>query len=155
LVLFKLKMRSAQRIKEQVLAHFFAGMTVKEFDILCYRFCLERLPQLIRPSALERIRYHQEQEHLVYIVSASVENWVRPWAHQHGVSVIASRLDNRAGIITGKLAGLNCNGPEKVARIQKEVYVPSDIRVYAYGDTSGDRPMLALATDRGFRIFND
>ena len=50
------------------------------------------------------------------------------------------------------LAGPNCRAREKVVRLQ-EVF-GEDVRLTAaYGDTSGDAEMLAIADERGYRVF--
>ena len=54
--------------------------------------------------------------------------------------------------VTGALEGANCRGPEKVARLRAALGV--DVRLEAaYGDSDGDREMLALADDAGLRVF--
>jgi phosphatidylglycerophosphatase C len=56
------------------------------------------------------------------------------------------------GRITGALDGPNCRGPEKVVRLQAAF--GQDVRLAAaYGDTAGDREMLAIAETRGYRVF--
>ncbi|MDB5447022.1 MAG: family hydrolase, partial [Phenylobacterium sp.] len=53
---------------------------------------------------------------------------------------------------TGAFATPNCRGPEKAARLQAR-FGP-DVRLEAaYGDTSGDREMLAIARTAGYRVF--
>ncbi len=70
-----------------------------------------------------------------------------------GITVLGSRLEIRDGRLTGRLAGKNCNGNEKVCRIREAVTLTPYQAVYAYGDSSGDREMLALAHHKGFREF--
>ena len=71
----------------------------------------------------------------------------------NGVDLLATRLEVKEGVLTGKIAGVNCHGEEKVRRI-KEAY-PKDAltKVYAYGDTKGDLPMLRLADIRFYKPF--
>jgi phosphatidylglycerophosphatase C len=50
------------------------------------------------------------------------------------------------------LNGPNCRAKEKVVRL-KEIF-GEDVRLTAaYGDTSGDTEMLAIADERGYRVF--
>ena len=54
--------------------------------------------------------------------------------------------------VTGAFAGENCRGAEKVNRL-RAAFGP-DVRLRAaYGDTSGDTEMLAIAEEPGFRAF--
>jgi len=56
------------------------------------------------------------------------------------------------GRVTGAFLGPNCRGPEKVARLQAE-FGPDVRLTAAYGDTSGDREMLQIADEAGYRVF--
>jgi phosphatidylglycerophosphatase C len=60
-------------------------------------------------------------------------------------TVLATRLEVDAdGRLTGRLVGANCRGPEKVARLRE--WRSGELVVdFAYGDSAGDREMLALA----------
>jgi phosphatidylglycerophosphatase C len=54
--------------------------------------------------------------------------------------------------VTGAFAGPNCRGEEKVRRLR--VAFGDGVRLAAaYGDTSGDAEMLAIADKPGFRVF--
>lgn len=87
------------------------------------------------------------------VVSASPENWIQKWSFSEGLELIASKLEVNNGKITGKILGKNCHGVEKLKRI-KEKYIIEDYKViYAYGDTSGDRPMLNVATHSFYKPF--
>lgn len=145
LVRLKLGRQTAQESKEQVLRHFFGGMSEAQFAESCLRFCRERLPALVREPALAAIRKHQQQGRQVVVVTASARDWVAPWCEALGIDCIASRLEIVDGRITGRLSGANCNGQEKVIRIRQQFNLYDYTDIYAYGDTNGDRPMLALA----------
>ncbi|MEW6528158.1 MAG: haloacid dehalogenase-like hydrolase [Spirochaetota bacterium] len=61
------------------------------------------------------------------------------------------RLEVKYGLLTGKFFGKNCYGPQKVKRI-KEIYNLYDYqKIYAYGDSKGDKEMLAIADERIYR----
>lgn len=155
LALHKLKLISAQRAKEIFLAHFFGGMTETEFDDLGRSFARTRIPDIVRPAATEAIRSHKNDKSRIIVVSASAQNWMMPWALNEGLEVLATRLEVVDGKITGKITGLNCNGDEKVNRI-RGLLNPADYpTIVAYGDTKGDLPMLALATEKHFMPFRD
>lgn len=153
LVLFKMKLISSQRMKEIVLRHFFRNTPANEFQRQCTEFCRDRLPALLRPKALNALAWHKAEGHIVYIVTASAENWVAPWSNSLGIPCLGSRLEVAEGRLTGNLQGLNCNGDEKVCRIREAVHLTTFNTVYAYGDSNGDQAMLALAQHKGFRAF--
>jgi phosphatidylglycerophosphatase C len=153
LTLFKAGVISNSKAKQIVMAHFFKGTSVAEFNNVCLAFANERVPPLIRPKALEEIRQHKANGHKVIIVSASPENWVRPWAESLQVECIATRLEVVSGKLTGRFEGMNCHGEEKVLRVQKYLDTKEYPVIYTYGDTSGDRPMLALGTHSHYKPF--
>ncbi|MBV8251102.1 MAG: HAD family hydrolase [Chitinophaga sp.] len=156
LLAFKMKRIPAQQMKERVLTHFFGTMSEVAFAEGCNRFCREALPTLIREQALQTIRQHQQQGHDVVVVTASATHWVAPWCEAIGIKCIGSELEVRDQVITGKLQGINCNGDEKVKRIRAVYNLEDYTNVYAYGDSSGDKPMLALAGNYAhFRPFRE
>lgn len=104
----------------------------------------------LRDDTVARLRWHLDNGHLVVIVSASYEDYLRPVAAQLGdVAVLGTRLEVDDGVCTGRLAGANCRGAEKVRRLERWLAERSldrgDLTVFAYGDSSGDREMLAWA----------
>ena len=153
LVLFKLKLVSSHTMKEIFLRYFFKGAAVGAFREKCAAFCRERLPALIRPGALAAIKEHQEKGHQVVIVTASAQDWVGPWCEKMNITCIATQLEVKNEQLTGNILGLNCNGDEKVCRIKNEYDLELFENIFAYGDSSGDKAMLAIAGTRRFKPF--
>jgi HAD superfamily hydrolase (TIGR01490 family) len=145
LVAYKLKIISNQRAKEKVLQYFFKGMTITDFQNLCDRFALERIPTLIRPQAIKEIKELVQKQVKVVIVSASPEYWIKKWSDTIPAQLIATRLDIQQQKLTGKISGINCHGTEKVRRIKENFELNDFDEIYAFGDSSGDKPMLGLA----------
>ncbi|HET9772046.1 MAG TPA: HAD-IB family hydrolase, partial [Acidimicrobiia bacterium] len=93
-----------------------------------------------------RVDWHRAEGHELVLVSASPELYVAPIGQRLGFEdVIATRLEVDAdGRLTGRLLGSNCRGPEKVARLRQ--WRDEGLVVdFAYGDSAGDRELLALA----------
>jgi phosphoserine phosphatase len=67
--------------------------------------------------------------------------------------VLASEVEIINGQLTGRLLGDNCWGPSKLAAIQANFGAAP--LVAAYGDTRGDKEMLAAAQNPSFRIFEE
>ena len=153
LIAYKLKVISNQRAKERVLTFFFGRCPVDTFTAWCDRFSVEILPGLIRPGALEEIKRLQTAGIDVVIVSASPENWIRPWTTAMQLSLLATRLEVSGDRLTGKIEGVNCHGKEKVRRIEAAYELKEYSKIYAYGDTKGDLPMLSLADIRFYKPF--
>ena len=150
---YKTKLLSNHRAKEIMLQFFFKGTDVSEFEEICNQFTKEKLPALIRQPALKEIHQHQQNNTKVVVVSASPVNWVSPWCKQLNIECIATHLQVKNEKITGKILGRNCSGDEKVNCIKAKYNLAEFSKIYAYGDTSGDLPMLALSTHKFYKPF--
>mgnify|MGYP002412433442 CR=1 FL=1 len=71
-----------------------------------------------------------------------------------GFDLLATQLEIKDHKLTGCYAGQNCHGEEKVRRIKAVYDLAQFDKIYAYGDTSGDKPMLALAHQSFYKHFN-
>lgn len=139
--------------KERVLRWFFRNETVENFNQKSADFCKHVVPALIRPKALTQIRQYLEEGSTVVVISASAENWVRPWCSAHGLNCLATQLEIKNNRITGNISGFNCYGAEKEKRI-RACYALSDFdEIIAYGDSRGDLEMLALANQQHYKPF--
>lgn len=142
---------SAQTAKEAILSHFWRGKpscTLQKFAE-SYK---GRVNEITRKEAREAIAYHKKNGDITAIVSASVADWIEPWARENGLhEVIASRMEILDGVFTGKLAGKNCNSAEKVVRVREKFDLSEFSSIYVYGDSRGDREMLALGTKKFYR----
>jgi len=148
-----LKKIKNDKFKEMVLTQYYKGWETEKFENLAQDYSRNQLPKIMKKVALDRISWHQKEGHRVVIVSASMRRWLKPWCDDHGLELISTELESRDGKITGKLSTPNCYGPEKVIRIKAFLNLDEYEFVYAYGDSSGDKEMLALAVEPYFRHF--
>lgn len=152
-ILFKLKLISSQRLKEIFLSFFFTGEREDIFRQRSREFSLNVIPKMIRQKALERIILHQQNNDRVVVVSASMNEWLEPWCHKTGIECIATHMDYQDHLVNGKIAGLNCNGEEKVARIKEKIDLKDYSPIIAYGNSGGDEAMLKLADEGHYHLF--
>ena len=150
---YLLKLISVQTAKEKVFKRFFRNEGVVEFEAACNHFVEEVVPIIERPKAVLEIRKLQENGVEVVVISASAEQWLKPWCKKVGATLISTKLEIKNGKLTGRIDGKNCRGKEKVNRIQATYDLNSYDEVYAYGDTKGDKPMLGLATFAFYQPF--
>ncbi len=138
--------RDRDRLKALAAAAAFRG---RRYDDLCAAgaaFAEMVHERWLRTDTLEVLQRHLADGDRTVLVSASFEVYLRPLAALLGVDdVLATRLDVRDGIVTGALDGPNCRGPEKVVRLHEWLDDRSSVRLVAYGDSAGDREMLADA----------
>jgi len=142
---YKVGLVAGERMKEKVLTRFFKGLSPETLEQMGEKYVREALWGIIRESAVEKIREHQGKGDEVVIVTASIAQYVKPLAFELGVGLIATELEVRDGLLTGRLSGVNCSGPEKVRRIREAFDLEKFSSIYAYGDSPNDREMLAIA----------
>lgn len=153
LTAYKLKLISNNTAKEKLFTRFFGDMPVSVFNDYCQQFA-RKIPLLVNPDAIKKLNFHLQNGHRVIIVSASIENWILPWAQKNGVhEVLATRVEVVNGRLTGKFLSPNCYGAEKVIRLKAAYPAIADYQVYAYGDSNGDKELLSLAHNKFYRCF--
>ena len=146
--------RDRGRIKAASVREFLSGVTRDQLDAEAEAYAAHIYNRFMRPDALACWQdWGRKGAHRV-IVTASPTQTVAPFARRLGAeNLIGTALEFDAeGEITGAFVGDNCRGQEKVRRL-KAVYGDNVIVLAAYGDTSGDTEMLAMAQAPGFRVF--
>lgn len=151
LILMKLHLYPNWKAKQKIFSWFFKGMKINEFDLLCQTFAQQN-QHLLRPEGKEKVRKILEEDDItVLVISASIDNWVRPFFDEFGenIRVIGTQIEIKTDRVTGRFTTKNCYGQEKVNRLkalypQRETY-----ELIAFGDSRGDKELLAYA-DKGF-----
>lgn len=159
LVLMKLHLYPNWKAKQQIFAHLFAGMRIEKFDALCRGFA-EESQHLLRPKGITLIHEALVAGAQVFIVSASIDNWVRPFfdiRNLKGVQVLGTQIEVEDGKLTGNFKSNNCYGKEKVHRIAEALkpFERSEYEIEAFGDSRGDKEMLAFADKGHFKPFRE
>jgi phosphatidylglycerophosphatase C len=155
LAAYKVKIISNQLAKEKILKYFFEGMDFTLFQQACNDFADKALPAIIRPEAIAEIEKLKASGFEIVVVSASAESWIKKWSDTVGATLIASKLEVKDNKITGNIAGRNCNGSEKASRIKSAYDLSQYNEIYSYGDSKGDKAMLALATKPAYKPFRE
>lgn len=159
LVMMKLHLYPNWKAKQQIFAHLFAGMRIEKFDALCRGFAEEN-QHLLRPKGITLMHEALVAGAQVFIVSASIDNWVRPFfdiRNLKGVQVLGTQIEVEDGKLTGNFKSNNCYGKEKVHRIAEALksFERSEYEIEAFGDSRGDKEMLAFADKGHFKPFRE
>ena len=144
LVLMKLRLYSNGKAKQRLFSWFFRGMPIETFDALCQSFALSHR-HLLRPETVRLLQQALSEGSEVLVVSASIDNWVQPFFPT--VTVLGTQIEVIDGCLTGRFLTPNCYGQEKVSRILALHPDRSAYRLIAYGDSRGDRELLAFADE--------
>lgn len=117
-------------------------------------FACEHIPTWLRKPAIQRLRWHQRQGHTTVLVSNSAESYLRYVGAGLGIEhVFGTRFEKRDGVLTGRIVDESCVHGEKVVRLRERFGDLSRYYIYAYGDSTGDRELLAIADQPYFRPF--
>jgi phosphatidylglycerophosphatase C len=145
--------RRRDAAKARLLRRTLAGRPDAEVRTAGERFADETVDRRLRHDAPGRIDWHRDQGHELVLVSASLTHYLDPVAERLGFdAVLATELEvGPDGLLTGELVGANVRGHEKVRRLEGWLGDHRPAFVWAYGDSAGDRELLARA-DRGTKV---
>lgn len=148
--------RDRGRIKAASVREFLHGVDRRTLEVEAARFADQAWPRLMRPDALKVWDDWGRRGACRVIVTASPTTTVAPFAARLGAEALLGTelVFDANDRITGAFAGPNCRGAEKVRRL-KAAYGDAMTLAAAYGDTSGDAEMLAMAQEAGFRVFRE
>jgi HAD superfamily hydrolase (TIGR01490 family) len=153
LATYTLRFISNHVAKEKLIAHFFSEWSSDLFCGIARRYSCEEIDKIMRPKALEKIRWHQDQGHEVVVVSASIDCWLEAWCTNHNITLICTQLEIKDYKVTGKFSTLNCHGIEKVRRLREVYDLSLYEKIYAYGDSFGDKELLRIADESFYKPF--
>ena len=163
LVLMKLHLYPNYLAKQRLFAWYFKGMSIDNFDLVCRRFAHHN-QRLMRQKALDKLREIFHNNETLCVVSASIDNWVRPFfeniskASRSDFRVIGTEVEvDTDGVLTGRFRTHNCYGAEKVRRVLEAMPQlksnRDDFWVVACGDSRGDKELLEFADEAHFKPF--
>lgn len=160
LVLMMMGLYSNGKAKQRIFSHCFKGMLERDFNALCQAFA-DGHSSILRTDMLKKVAQALDDGAHVMVVSASIRNWVTPMLDSYfdinptesidtpppSITVVGTEIEVINGRLTGLFSTPNCHGPEKVRRIESLVPHRQSYYVVAYGDSRGDKEMLAWADE--------
>lgn len=141
----------ADSAKERLFHALLAGRDLDQVTEVSRAFAVEHLEHEGRAGVIERLEWHRSKGHAVVIVSASPQIYVDVVGEvlrANGALGTRLAVDPR-GNLTGSYLGKNCRGREKMRRLTEWIEArgyPVEPVIYAYGNSRGDRRLLAGAT---------
>lgn len=149
LLAWKLGLCSNSTAKQCLFSHIFKGFDYDRFVEAGERFA-SVINSEINPEVVAALERHLRQGDTTVIATASMAEWISPWAVSIGVDqVIATKpeiSDNRR--LTGRFATPNCHGVEKLRRISQAIPRLDFALTTVYTDSMADRPLLDAAGHR-------
>lgn len=152
-VMVLLGMTDRDRFKARLIRALFVGESVERVREVGRAHAAEIL-SWVRPAAIKRIAWHKAQGDRLIMVSASLDIYLEPVAKALGFDDLLCTSPSTDDLVfDGNLLGGNCRGPVKVSRLKGLLGNLSDFDLSAYGDSAGDREMLAIADHAHYRTF--
>ncbi|MDR6967666.1 HAD superfamily phosphoserine phosphatase-like hydrolase [Flavobacterium arsenatis] len=145
LIAMKIKLMSNEKVKIKFISYFFGRMKEAVFLNFCESFALNHISKNLDPKLFFSFIKHLENRDTIYIVTASIPEWIAPWSNKFGVEVIGTKIEIIDSSLTGNFSSKNCYGKEKVNRITHEINLDNFTSIYTYGSGKGDAEMLKLS----------
>ncbi len=149
LMLYAMRLYPNWKAKRRLFTTCFAGWNIKEFQSKALLFA-QKNRSLLRANTEEVLISFLNAGVKVYIITASMETWVKPFFSNYpSITYLSTLPEVKGEVLTGSFASPNCYGKEKVRRLlaiepQRESYF-----LFVFGDSQGDKDLLALS-DKGF-----
>jgi phosphatidylglycerophosphatase C len=150
-IVVSLVRRDRDRLKSVATDVALRGVTVDRLDTAARDLAAVVAAQRLRPDTTARLQWHREAGHRVVLVSASYAVYLDHLGVALGADAVLGTLIevDGDGLCTGRLVGANCRAGEKRRRLVEwldaEGLERDDVVIWAYGDSRGDRELLAWA----------
>ncbi|MCP3895651.1 MAG: HAD-IB family phosphatase [Bacteroides sp.] len=148
---YKLGIVSGTVVRAAIVRLGLSGVPYDHYERKGREFASLVLPKVIRPEALEWIKWHKGQGDVVVVVSGALDIYLTQWCRSQGVECICSTLEHRNGVLTGRYLGAQCVQSEKARQVGARFDIGSFAEVFAYGDTAEDKELLALASQKFYQ----
>jgi phosphatidylglycerophosphatase C len=152
-VLYRMKFKSYLHLKNKRLHIHTSKFTESEFLNLTENYYKNCFKYLLNPNAIDRINWHKNQGHEVWIISASYDFLLYKWSIESSVNLIT----NKTTVVNSKriILGEDVNFNAKVEYLMSKVDLKEYLDIYAYGDSEGDIAMLNIANYKYFKPFRN
>lgn len=156
LVGYALRLVRNDTAKQKLMLATLRGKSTSAMHDWTTQWLARDFPGQLREDAMARLAWHQQQGHCCVLVSASPDIYLQRVARQMGFdALICTEMQVKSGQLTGLMDTPNCHGEQKVIRLKawlgQRFGSVENLLLYAYGDTSGDKPMLRMASHAWYR----
>ncbi len=146
-IFYKLQIVSIESL-QKVAMQFYKGQSIEKFENIAEAFYFSDLKPLLSNKTVRKLKEHQQQDHVVVLLSASVRYYLNYVVNDFGIEhLLCTDLEvGKDGLLTGLPQGKSYIGPQKaVAAKQLASRLGIDLNhSYAYGDHISDLPILQL-----------
>ncbi|MES2761460.1 MAG: HAD-IB family phosphatase [Bacteroidota bacterium] len=148
-ILHKVKIISAKRFKISILSLFLKHKKREWIEDSGERFIsFLHADKIIKTDLIDKILFYKNEQYTIYIVSASLDIWIKPFCQKYGINYICTEIKYSDDIFLGELNTNNCNYEEKKKRVSQNINISDFDKIIVYGDSNGDKKMMELATEQ-------
>mgnify|MGYP001608463479 CR=1 FL=1 len=140
------------QLKESFLSAVLGGMPRQKIEAWTKQFVPQLVSRGLNKKALEVLRGHRQAGDLLVLMTASPDCYVLELGRVLGFEeIICTATEYVDGQMSGRLAGANVRGTEKLRRLEDLRRRFQNHSITAYADDSSDVPLLR-AVDRGILV---
>lgn len=147
--------RDKSKLKEFLTFVLLKDQNLNELEKVSQQYFKNHHSRILYKSAVQKIQAIQQDKNSdIYIVSASLDLWLKEFASYFNANLICTELKFESNKYVG-FHTKNCNGLEKSIRIQKEINLKEYNQIIAYGNSNGDREMYTLSDQYFHKFFTN
>jgi HAD superfamily hydrolase (TIGR01490 family) len=153
IILYRIKLIGYFPLKAWRLHIHTSKFTNEELYNLSSEFYSKYFPDLLNPVALQRIQWHKNQGHDVWVISASYDFLLHEWAIKNDINLITNRttVNQKKRYLIGK----DVNFEAKVEYLKLQINLDDYSDIYAYGDSVADNALLSIAHFKFYKPFRN
>ncbi|KAA8735595.1 HAD-IB family hydrolase [Acinetobacter qingfengensis] len=151
IIAYYAKIYPPHRMRPELYRQMFKHYPVNKAKYYGEQFAHYLYYSALNQQLLERLQWHQQQQHHVVIVSASLDLYLEPLAQRLGVELICTKVDCLNNQLTGFYASRDCSNQEKIKQLICRLNPKDYESIYAYGNSREDYAMLKFA-DHAFWV---
>lgn len=140
----KLKLVKSEKYKKHLVS-LLKDCHEKEIKVLGKKYIEYRLKNILKPKIIAKLRYLHKKGYNVYLVSAGLDIYLKPFAKFLNAKLICTTTERKNKIYTGKIDGLDCIGKNKAIKIKRILVKNIDWKnSISFGDHLSDKYMLSM-----------
>lgn len=152
IIFYKFRMIKNRTLKEAYLFFLIKNKTIRQLEKTIRDYMGSLNAGAYHPGVFKKFHMHQADRDTIFIVSASLDIWMKPWAETNNVHCICTVAECINGKYTGKIDGQNCAGAVKKKMIVHELNLSQFDEIIVYGNSPQDEAMLSLASKPEYAI---
>lgn len=153
-IFLKINLLQAEAVKKSFVNAVLKGEKKYKLEEAANAFFEQMYPRLIREAAIEFIDSIPREKVDSVLVTASLDLWAQPFAKYWKMELLSTEMLYENGVYTGEFKTKNCNGSEKVNRVEDFLKNRKYDKVIAFGDSAGDQALFRYATESHFKFFH-